>query len=72
MKNVSNKVIILGAGIAGLTVAHELADRGFSVEILEQRESAGGKARVHPAGEELGELCSSAGRAPAALRFPSR
>lgn len=45
MQKIGNKVIILGAGIAGLTAAHELAERGFSVAILEQRESAGGKAR---------------------------
>lgn len=41
------RVIVLGGGVAGLTAAHELADRGFSVTLFERRtESAGGKART--------------------------
>jgi 15-cis-phytoene desaturase len=39
------KVVVLGGGIAGLTAAHELVERGFQVEIYESREVAGGKAR---------------------------
>ena len=38
-------VVVLGAGVAGLTAAHELAEKGFSVEVYEQRSVAGGKAR---------------------------
>ena len=30
-------VVVLGAGIAGLTAAHELADRGFEVTVYEPR-----------------------------------
>ena len=36
---------VLGAGVAGLTAAHELSERGFDVTVYERREVAGGKAR---------------------------
>jgi uncharacterized protein with NAD-binding domain and iron-sulfur cluster len=39
------KVIVIGGGVSGLTVAHELADRGFAVEVYEARPDFGGKAR---------------------------
>ncbi|HEU4717215.1 MAG TPA: FAD-dependent oxidoreductase, partial [Bacteroidia bacterium] len=43
------KVIILGGGVAGLSAAHELAERGFSVEIFERNPDVpGGKARSVP------------------------
>lgn len=38
-------VAILGGGVGGLSAAHELAQRGFSVTIYERREIFGGKAR---------------------------
>ena len=38
---------MFGAGIAGLTAAHELVDRGFSVTVYE-RKALGGKARSIP------------------------
>jgi len=41
-------VAVLGGGIGGLSAAHELAERGFSVTIYEQREEFGGKARSFP------------------------
>ncbi|MGH3478294.1 MAG: FAD-dependent oxidoreductase [Pseudonocardiaceae bacterium] len=50
------RAVVLGGGIAGMTAAHELAERGFEVVVLERREAAGGKARsieVPPGG--LGE-----------------
>ena len=31
----AKKVIIMGGGIAGMTAAHELIERGFDVEIYE-------------------------------------
>jgi uncharacterized protein with NAD-binding domain and iron-sulfur cluster len=38
------RVAVLGGGVGGLTVAHELAERGFDVSIYERR-AFGGKAR---------------------------
>jgi uncharacterized protein with NAD-binding domain and iron-sulfur cluster len=42
---VAKTVIVLGGGIGGLSAAHELSERGFSVRVFEQRDVAGGKAR---------------------------
>jgi uncharacterized protein with NAD-binding domain and iron-sulfur cluster len=42
------RVAILGGGVGGLTAAHELAERGFEVVVLESRELPGGKARSLP------------------------
>src|ERR671923_2647217 len=42
------RVAILGGGVAGLTAAHELAERGFEVVVLEARDIPGGKARSLP------------------------
>jgi uncharacterized protein with NAD-binding domain and iron-sulfur cluster len=42
------RVAILGGGVAGLTAAHELAERGFEVVVLETRDIPGGKARSLP------------------------
>jgi uncharacterized protein with NAD-binding domain and iron-sulfur cluster len=41
-------VAVLGGGVAGLSAAHELAERGFEVTVYEQREAPGGKARSIP------------------------
>jgi len=38
------KAIIIGAGLAGLSTAVELADRGYSIDIYESRPFVGGKA----------------------------
>jgi uncharacterized protein with NAD-binding domain and iron-sulfur cluster len=43
-----SRVAILGGGVAGLTAAHELAERGFEVVVLESRDIPGGKARSLP------------------------
>jgi geranylgeranyl pyrophosphate synthase/uncharacterized protein with NAD-binding domain and iron-sulfur cluster len=40
-----SRVVILGGGVAGLSAAHELAERGFEVVVLDRRHSLGGKAR---------------------------
>jgi uncharacterized protein with NAD-binding domain and iron-sulfur cluster len=39
------KVVILGGGVAGMSAAHELVERGFEVEVFERKDIAGGKAR---------------------------
>lgn len=41
------RVAVLGGGVAGLSAAHELADRGFQVAVYE-RKALGGKARSIP------------------------
>ncbi|MFI1971228.1 FAD-dependent oxidoreductase [Streptomyces cinnamoneus] len=38
-------VAVLGGGVAGLTAAHELAERGFHVSVYERKSALGGKAR---------------------------
>ncbi|WP_457579552.1 hydroxysqualene dehydroxylase [Ensifer adhaerens] len=39
------KVAVFGGGIGGLTVAHELIERGYAVEIYDDCDVPGGKAR---------------------------
>ena len=42
----SKKVIILGGGVAGMSAAHELIERGFNVEVHDRNlHYVGGKAR---------------------------
>lgn len=39
------RVAIIGGGVAGLSAAHELIERGFEVTVYERRDIPGGKAR---------------------------
>lgn len=41
----SSNVIVIGAGVAGLTAAKRLADAGQSVTILESSDGVGGRIR---------------------------
>ena len=42
----SKKVIVLGGGVAGMSAAHELVERGFEVEVYDRNKNyVGGKAR---------------------------
>src|SRR3954471_22466327 len=41
-------VAVLGGGVAGLSAAHELAERGFQVRVYERKPVLGGKARSIP------------------------
>lgn len=43
---VKRKVTVLGAGIAGLTAAHELVERGFDVTVIDKHSQVGGMART--------------------------
>ena len=43
----SKSVLILGAGLAGLTVAYELDKAGFGVSVLEARSRPGGRVRTY-------------------------
>lgn len=42
----AKKVIVIGAGFAGLAAATKLADEGYEVRILEKNTIAGGRARL--------------------------
>jgi heterodisulfide reductase subunit A len=44
MHMMANKVLVIGGGVAGLTVASDLADLDIDVEIVEQSDFAGGHA----------------------------
>ncbi|MGH8900623.1 MAG: FAD-dependent oxidoreductase [Egibacteraceae bacterium] len=53
------RVVVMGGGIAGMTAAHELGERGFEVVVLERRDAPGGKARsieVPPGGVQPGPI----------------
>jgi uncharacterized protein with NAD-binding domain and iron-sulfur cluster len=41
-------VAVFGGGVAGLSAAHELAERGFQVHVYERKLGLGGKARSIP------------------------
>jgi 15-cis-phytoene desaturase len=43
MRSDKKKVLVIGGGLAGLTVAKRLVDRGFQVRVLEKRPIFGGK-----------------------------
>ena len=59
------KVIILGGGVGGMSAAHELAERGFDVEVYEKQYIPGGKARSIPVFESLDDRGSQAIHSPA-------
>jgi uncharacterized protein with NAD-binding domain and iron-sulfur cluster len=44
----SPSAIVIGGGVAGLSAAHELVERGYSVDVFESRPAWGGKARSQP------------------------
>lgn len=67
------KVVILGGGIAGMSAAHELVERGFDVEVFERKSIPGGKARSLGATLDTGLVPfggGAAGRAPGAPGLP--
>ena len=50
------KVLVLGAGLAGMTAAFELGKLGYRVEVLEARAFAGGRCQTARKGFKLQEL----------------
>lgn len=53
------RVVILGAGIAGMTAAHELGKAGYDCRIIEARTRAGGRVWTLRGGDRLDEIGSS-------------
>jgi monoamine oxidase len=53
-------VIVIGAGLAGLTAASDLAHAGHSVVVLEARDRVGGRTLNHPVGH--GEVVEVGGQ----------
>ncbi|MEO3887516.1 flavin monoamine oxidase family protein [Nonomuraea sp. B5E05] len=49
------KVVIIGAGVAGLTAAYELGKAGYDCTLLEAREKAGGRNLTLRGGDRLSE-----------------
>ena len=58
------KAVIIGAGISGLTVAHELVEKGFEVDVYEKGEVAGGMARSVRTSKDVPSEHSWRGYAP--------
>ncbi len=52
------KVAILGAGLAGMTAAYELSKAGYSCQILEARDRAGGRCWTIRGGDAIAETDS--------------
>ena len=65
----ADKVVILGGGVAGMSAAHELLERGFEVEVYEKLPLPGGKARSIPVMEGLGDHGGKDTQARAIARF---
>ncbi|RCG28442.1 FAD-binding protein [Streptomyces diacarni] len=61
------RVLVLGAGIAGLVVAYELERLGFRVEVLEGAPHVGGRIRTHRFGAGPGAPAVELG----AMRIPA-
>lgn len=61
MNGNGRKVVIIGAGCAGLTCAELLARRGFDVTVLEKEQSVGGQlnlAKMPPHKEKMNWVCT--------------
>ena len=56
MDDINCDVIVLGAGIAGLTAARQLAQSGLRVRVIEARDRVGGRIFTQHIGAENVEL----------------
>src|ERR1700722_14320186 len=56
MTNDSNDVVVIGAGMAGLTAARALAEAGMKVLVIEAQERIGGRIWTQHVGDEAIEL----------------
>ena len=52
-------VVVLGAGVAGMTTAYEMNRLGYSCTVLEATAVAGGRNRTIRAGDTVGEMNST-------------
>ncbi len=70
-------VVVVGAGVAGLVVAHELTAREYRVRILEARDRVGGRTLNAPipsapgTAVELGDQWVGPGQAAHGSRTPA-
>jgi monoamine oxidase len=55
-RGVRRKVLVLGAGISGLTAAYELGKKGYDVTILEASHRAGGRNNTLRRGDLIDEI----------------
>lgn len=55
-------VVIVGAGLAGLTAARELAGAGLDVRVLEARDRVGGRTLSEPIGEHPEDIVEVGGQ----------
>ena len=63
------KVLILGAGVGGLTAAYELSRAGYRVEILEAQDRAGGRSLTARNGSKIIEWSEKHGRTEQTCEF---
>lgn len=54
-------IVIIGAGLAGLSAAHEVRKAGYSCVVLESRDRVGGKTWSQPLGDGAGIIDVGAG-----------